>query len=57
MIHFTNARLINPETLTDSLGSLTINGPLIHTLNTPAPNVRPSGRRRAGRGVRRICRR
>ena len=35
--HFTNARLINPETLTDDIGSLTIVGDKIHALNTPAP--------------------
>ena len=39
MIHFTNARLINPETLTDDIGSLTINGSLIHAINTPAPKT------------------
>ena len=37
MIHFTNARLINPETLTDDPGSLTINGDTIHALGTAAP--------------------
>ena len=37
MIHFTNARLINPETLTDEIGSLTVHGDKIHALNTPAP--------------------
>ena len=35
--HFTNARLVNPETLTDDIGSLTIDGDKIHALNTPAP--------------------
>ena len=35
--HFTNARLINPETLTDALGSLTVTDGLITALNTPAP--------------------
>ncbi len=39
MIHFTNARLINPETLTDDPGSLTINGDTIHALNAPAPKT------------------
>jgi dihydroorotase len=39
MIHFTNARLINPETLTDGIGSLTINGDKIHALNAPAPKT------------------
>ena len=37
MIHFTNARLINPETLTDGIGTLTTQGDTIHALNTPAP--------------------
>ncbi len=37
MIHFTNARLINPETLTDEPGTLTTQGDKIHALNTPAP--------------------
>ena len=35
--HFTNARLINPETLTDALGSLTVKDGMIEALNTPAP--------------------
>ena len=37
MIHFTNARLINPETLTDEIGSLTTQCDIVHALNTPAP--------------------
>ncbi len=37
MIHFTNARLIDPETLTDSPGSLTVENGLIHAINAPAP--------------------
>ncbi len=39
MIHLTNARLINPETLTDEIGSLTIHGTQILALNTPAPKT------------------
>ena len=37
MIHFTNARLINPETLEDAPGALTIQGDRILALNGPAP--------------------
>ena len=36
-LHLTNARLINPESLTDSPGSLTIHNGLIQALNAPAP--------------------
>lgn len=36
-LHFTNARLINPEAGTDDIGSLTIHGGQITALNTPAP--------------------
>ena len=35
--HFTNARLINPETGSDALGSLTVAGGLITAINVPAP--------------------
>jgi len=37
ILHFTNARLIDPETLTDAQGSLTLAGGVIQALNTPAP--------------------
>jgi len=37
MIHFTNARLIDPEALTDTPGSLTIADGLIRSINTAAP--------------------
>ena len=37
MIHLTNARLIDPEAGTDTLGSLTIDGGLIVAINSPAP--------------------
>ena len=36
-LHFTNARLINPEAGTDEIGSLTIQGGSITALNSPAP--------------------
>ena len=36
-LHLINARLIDPESLTDSPGSLTIHGGLIAALNAPAP--------------------
>ncbi|EEW25184.1 dihydroorotase [Rhodobacter ferrooxidans] len=36
-LHFTNARLINPETGSDALGSLTVAGGLITALDGPAP--------------------
>ena len=36
-LHFTNARLIDPEALTDAPGSLTITGGKIAALNQPAP--------------------
>ena len=36
-LHLTNARLINPETGTDALGSLTIHDGLIVAINDPAP--------------------
>ncbi|WP_395002923.1 dihydroorotase [Cypionkella sp.] len=36
-LHLTNARLINPETGTDALGSLTIDNGLIVAMNDPAP--------------------
>jgi dihydroorotase len=37
-LHFTNARLINPEAGTEGIGSLTTQGGLITALNTPAPD-------------------
>jgi len=37
MIHFTNARLIDPQALTDAPGSLTVGNGLIRSVNTPAP--------------------
>ena len=37
-LHFTNARLINPETGTDSLGSLTVDQGLIVALDGAAPD-------------------
>ncbi|MGV8952035.1 MAG: dihydroorotase [Cypionkella sp.] len=37
ILHLTNARLINPETGSDALGSLTIDGGMIVALNDPAP--------------------
>lgn len=37
-LHFTNARLINPEEGTDDIGSLTVHGGQITALNTPAPD-------------------
>ncbi len=37
MIHFTNARLIDPEALTDAPGSLTVEGGLIHATGDAAP--------------------
>ncbi|WP_151718248.1 dihydroorotase [Gemmobacter serpentinus] len=36
-LHFTNARLIDPEAGTDALGSLTLEDGLIAGVNTPAP--------------------
>ena len=36
-LHLTNARLINPETGSDALGSLTLHDGLITALNAPAP--------------------
>jgi dihydroorotase len=36
-LHLTNARLINPETGSDALGSLTVEGGLIVAMNDPAP--------------------
>ena len=36
-LHLTNARLINPETGSDALGSLTLHDGLITGLNAPAP--------------------
>jgi dihydroorotase len=39
MIHLTNARLIDPEAGTDTLGSLTIDGGLITAINGPAPKA------------------
>lgn len=36
-LHFTNARLINPELGTDAMGSLTVQGGIIMALNAPAP--------------------
>ncbi|MDZ7906323.1 MAG: dihydroorotase [Cypionkella sp.] len=36
-LHFTNARLINPEAGTDDIGSLTVAGGRITALNGPAP--------------------
>ncbi len=36
-IHFTNARLINPEAGTDTIGTLTVADGVITALNTPAP--------------------
>lgn len=35
--HFTNARLINPETGTDNLGSLTVDQGVIVAIDAPAP--------------------
>lgn len=37
ILHFTNARLIDPETLSDDHGSLTLAGGVIQSLNAPAP--------------------
>jgi len=37
MIHFTNARLIDPDSLTDTPGSLTVENGLIAVVNAPAP--------------------
>ncbi len=37
-LHFTNARLIDPEALTDSLGSLTATAGQISAMNGPAPD-------------------
>jgi len=37
-LHFTNARLINPEAGTDELGSLTARGGNIAAINAPAPD-------------------
>ena len=37
MIHFTNARLIDPESLSDALGSLTIHDGRIEAVNTDPP--------------------
>ncbi len=39
MIHFTNARLIDPEALTDRPGSLTVDGGKIIALDAPAPKT------------------
>jgi len=39
MIHFTNARLIDPEDLTDAPGSLTVENGVITALNAPAPKA------------------
>ena len=39
MIHFINARLIDPEALTDSIGSLTVADGLIQSINAPAPKT------------------
>ena len=36
-LHFTHARLIDPQTGTDALGSLTVEGGLILAINAPAP--------------------
>ena len=36
-LHLTNARLIDPESLTDAPGSLTIHDGLIAAINQPAP--------------------
>ena len=36
-LHFTNARLIDPEAGTDALGSLTLEGGVITGINAPAP--------------------
>ncbi len=36
-LHLTNARLIDPEALTDSPGSLTLHNGLIQAINAPAP--------------------
>ena len=36
-LHLTNARLIDPETLTDSLGSITLHDGLIAAISAPAP--------------------
>ena len=38
-LHFTNARLINPEDGTDSTGTLTVRNGLIAALNGPAPKA------------------
>lgn len=37
ILHFTNARLINPEAGTDTLGALTTHNGLIQAINGPAP--------------------
>jgi dihydroorotase len=37
VLHLTNARLIDPEALTDAPGSLTLSQGLIHAINAPAP--------------------
>ena len=37
-LHFTNARLINPEMGTDDIGSLTVADGVITALNEPAPD-------------------
>jgi dihydroorotase len=36
-LHLTNARLIDPDNLTEALGSLTLNNGLIQSINQPAP--------------------
>jgi dihydroorotase len=36
-LHSTNTRLIDPETLTDSPRSLTVEGGLIQSINAPSP--------------------
>ena len=38
-LHLTNARLIDPESLTDAIGSLTIHDGLITAINQPAPKT------------------
>lgn len=38
-LHFTNARLINPETGTDELGSLSVAEGIIIAVNAPAPDT------------------
>jgi dihydroorotase len=38
-LHFINARLINPETRTDELGSLTVAEGIITAINGPAPDA------------------